>query len=219
MRRILKTNPTPSLRDWIKANKSLPNFNYEALPGAVKQKLKDQLLREQGFICAYSGQEISNDDSHIEHLKPQSLGKLGDDVAYRNVVACFPSNGGDTTYGYGAPIKGQWWNKKLFVSPLSQECDRRFSFTWSGKISAKPRGNAAAEKTISVLCLDNSTLESLRYAAIKAFFGFSFEQKPITKAHAKRLLGQLRRAKPPNRLMAFCFVIEQLLPRYIAGNP
>ena len=69
MRRIRKTHPPASLRQWINTNKTLPNFNYDALPGAVKNDLKERLLSEQGFLCAYTGLGIE-DNSHIEHLKP-----------------------------------------------------------------------------------------------------------------------------------------------------
>jgi hypothetical protein len=108
MRRIRKTNPPASLRNWIDANRQLPNFNYDALPTGVKADLKEQLLAEQGFLCAYTGRGVADDDSHIEHLKPQNKCESGEDVNYRNLVACFPVDGGDVSYGYGAPVKGGW---------------------------------------------------------------------------------------------------------------
>jgi hypothetical protein len=46
MRRIRKTHPPASLRNWTIANRELPNFNYGALPGTVKSDLKEQLISE-----------------------------------------------------------------------------------------------------------------------------------------------------------------------------
>jgi uncharacterized protein (TIGR02646 family) len=203
------------LKQWTNANKASPNFNYDALPGAVKAQLKRKLLLEQGGLCAYTGREISGLDSHVEHLKPQSEGTLGDDVDYWNVVACFPFDGGDTSHGYGAPLKADWWDELLFVSPLTSACEKRFSFSWSGKVTARPKGNAAALETIARLGLDSRQLRLLRHSAIKGFFGFGAKMRPITKHKARALLAELRRSKPPSSLLGFCFVFLQLLPKYV----
>ena len=220
MRRIRKTHPPASLRNWIAANRNLPNFNYDALPVGVKAELKDHLLSEQGFLCAYTGRGIEDDDSHIEHLKPQSetTNEPGKDVDYRNVVACFPVDGGDVSYGYGAPVKGGWWYQHLFVSPLDSDCDRRFSFTWAGKVRANPKGHEAATTTIRRLVLNNPGLVSLRRSAIKGFFGFGKNRQPITTPVAKQLRIELAQRSPPQHLRPFCFVFQQLLPKYIAGD-
>ena len=219
MRRIRKTHPPASLRNWIAANRELPNFNYGALSGAVKNDLKEHLISEQGFLCAYTGREIDDDGSHIEHLKPQNECAVGEDVNYRNLVACFPADGGDVSYGYGAPVKGGWWNEDLFVSPLAEDCKRRFIFTWAGKIKPNPTNHAAAKETIKRIGLDKSKLNSLRHSAINGFFGFGKGRQPISNQVARQLLVEIRHRQPPNKLRAFCFVFEQLLPKYIAHTP
>lgn len=218
MRRIRKTHAPASLRNWIATNRELPNFNYEALPAAVKADLKAQLLAEQGFLCAYTGREIQDDASHLEHLKPQNQCEVGEDVNYRNLVACFPVDGGDVSYGYGAPVKGGWWDEALFLSPLADDCARRFTFTWQGKIRANPKAHPAAEETIKKLGLNKRGLASLRRSAIRGFFGFGRGQQPITIPIARQLKTELTQRRPPQQLRPFCFVFEQLLPKYIAGE-
>lgn len=218
MRRVRKTHPPQSLRHWIAANRELPNFNYDTLPSRVKADLKKQLLAEQGFICAYTGLGIVDTLSHIEHLKPQCECEPGEDVAYRNLLACFPRDGGDTSYGYGSPIKGDWWNEDLFISPLMDECSRRFSFAWSGRVEPNPRSHRAAGETIRRLGLGSKSLVSLRRSAIKGFFGFGMNQERISKQEARRLLSWIDNCNANGERRPFCFVFAQLLPKYIAGN-
>lgn len=218
MRKIRKTHAPVSLRNWIAANSDLPNFSYDALPVAVKADLKEQLISEQGFLCAYTGREIHDDASHIEHLKPQNLCENGEDVDYRNLVACFPVDGGDVSYGYGAPVKAGWWDADLFLSPLADDCARHFAFTWQGKVRANPKTHQAADTTIKRLGLNKRGLASLRRSAIRGFFGFGRGQQPITIPIARQLRTELAQRRPPQQLRPFCFVFEQLLPKYIAGE-
>ena len=161
MRRIVKTHAPLDLTQWRKENKN-SNHSYTDLSPAVYESLKKKLLREQGYLCAYTGTFISYDSSHIEHLKPQSKCDDWEDVEYRNVVACFPADGGDVTYGYGAPVKGKWWDDTLFVSPLSAGCEQRFRFVWSGHIHPCPSNHVGAIETIKAIALDHDTLRKLR---------------------------------------------------------
>lgn len=62
--------------------------------GSIKTALRDSLLKEQGFICAYCQEEIENHPlkSKIEHVKPQrDYSALG--LNYSNLVIC--CNGGE----------------------------------------------------------------------------------------------------------------------------
>ncbi|MBK4732795.1 TIGR02646 family protein [Oxynema sp. CENA135] len=226
MRRIRKTHPPKEFLDWLQVNKGL-DCSYGALQGKeAHSALKLHLLKEQGYLCAYTGISISVEESHIEHLKPQSLcrnvpnpGNFDylEDVEYRNMVACFPKDGGDTSYGYGAPIKAGWWDEEEFISPCQEDCERKFSYQWSGKICPTDENDRAAMTTIENLGLDARRLRERRRKAIKGFFGFG-SKKPLTKKEAKNILGKLGQPdRSTGQLKEFCFVFEQLLPKYI--NP
>jgi hypothetical protein len=106
----------------------------------------------------------------------------------------------------------------LFLSPLAEECERRFSFTWAGKVRANPKGHKAATTTIQRLGLNSRGLVSLRRSAIKGFFGFGDNRQPITIPAARALQTELTKRRPPQQLRPFCFVFQQLLPKYIAGG-
>jgi uncharacterized protein (TIGR02646 family) len=215
MRQIRKTHPPQAFLNWLTANKEL-DCSYGALVGRPAHiELKQSLIREQGFLCAYTGREILEVSSHVEHLKPQSRCTGNEDVEYRNVVACFPANGGDTSHGYGAPVKGDWWEEALFVSPLSADCERRFIFSWSGKIAPNPKDHQGAQETIKVLKLDHDNLVHLRRKAIQGFFGFG-SAKPLSKQEARRLLVTMDRPNAVGKLTPFCFVLKPLLEKHSA---
>ncbi len=218
MRKIVKTHPPQALIDWLDENIDVNN-TYDSLNGTNAHKaLKDKLLKEQGYICAYTGQEINASSSHVEHIKPKSQCDDGEDVDYKNLVACFPSNGGDKSHGYGAPMKGDWWDDQKFVSPLSDDCERRFKFSWNGRVCPNLDDDKAAETTIGVLCLDNGELQNLREAQIKSFFGWSRRNpKGISDKDAQMALRNIDKIDSNGHLMEFCFVLKQLLPRYISG--
>jgi uncharacterized protein (TIGR02646 family) len=219
MKKISKTHAPPSLREWLLANAN-SNNDYDSLVGHIAHKeLKIQLLKEQGYLCAYTGQRITSKTCHLEHIIPQKICRNGEDVDYRNLIACFPEAGGDTSYGFGAPIKAGWWEPALFVSPLSDDCERRFSFKWSGHVCAEPENYLPAVETIKVIGLDHENLRKLRSKNISGFFGFSKHSadKPLTRKQAQQLLGKIDQKDPNGQFIEYCFVIKQLLPKYIAG--
>ena len=44
---------------------------YANLSGVEKQAVKQSLTSEQGYLCCYCERRLTDDDSHIEHFKPQ----------------------------------------------------------------------------------------------------------------------------------------------------
>jgi uncharacterized protein (TIGR02646 family) len=220
MRRITKSHAPKKLQDWCDDNKDL-NHSYTDLLGTkAHAALKEKLLGEQGALCAYTGRAITDETSHVEHIKPQNKCAEWEDVEYRNVVACFPADGGDTSYGYGAPIKGGWWDAAKFISPLEDDCERRFRFAWSGHIHPCSDDHEAAKSTIEVLKLNNEELRKLRKARIDGFFGFGAKTKtrPLSISEAKVAHANIDSVNATGHLQEFCFVLKQLLPKYIAGE-
>ncbi|TLP75170.1 TIGR02646 family protein [Pseudomonas nitroreducens] len=217
MRRITKTHPPKEVREWREANREINHTYRDLLGTAAHGALKAKLLAEQGGLCAYTGRSIDNHSSHIEHIKPQCECAEWEDVEYRNVVACFPGDGGDVSHGYGAPVKASWWDEQRFVSPLSTDCERLFTFVWSGHVYPNPKSHDAATSTIEALRLDAESLRQLRKARIYGFFGLGPKTRtqPLSIADAKTALANIERRDREGRLQEFCFVLKQLLPKYI----
>ncbi len=214
MRSIRKTHQPEELKQWLKDNKDL-DCCYGALRGKpAHTALKEKLLKEQHYLCAYTGRRISINSSHCEHLKPQNKCVGTEDVSYKNIVACFPKDGGDESYGYGAPIKKGQWNPALFLSPCSSNAERKYRFSWSGKINPTNSSDKQAIYTIDLLKLDHPELSKLRKSAIKGFFGFNKPGKELTKKQAHILLRKIDTPTSNGQLRPFCFILKQLLNKY-----
>jgi uncharacterized protein (TIGR02646 family) len=207
MRRIEKRREPVELSQWRSANAGTPNCSYRHLSGDAHSAVKTSLLAEQGRLCAYTGHRIGSDSCHIEHLKPQHHCTDDESVDYQNLVACYPLNGHP---GYGAKQKDNWPSTQeeaaLFVSPLSNDCESRFSFSASGRISASNPADSAALETIRRLKLDHSTLQKFRREA-------SDPIKLLSIKAARNRLADLGRETA--LLTPFCFAVKQVLLKHI----
>jgi hypothetical protein len=69
VRQIFKGEEPAELHRWKIENVETPQvLTYRNMPRA---QVKNQMLREQCFLCAYTMQEISSSgDCHIEHIVP-----------------------------------------------------------------------------------------------------------------------------------------------------
>lgn len=219
MRAISKSRNFKPLSDWLKLSATTPNKLYKHMPQDVKDKLLEKLVAEQYHLCAYSGVEIEDGTSHIEHVKPRNIceeesllnPRLREDVSYFNMIACFPKNGGDKSHGFGAPVKGGNWEEANFVSPLSSGCERRFRYSWSGKMQGI-EGDTAADATIELLKLNCDSLIKRRRKAIMSFFGLGKGLTPISDLEKSKLLRIIDRPKQ-GKLTEFAFVLKHLLER------
>lgn len=223
MRAITKQGTPIALQNWVRdMRRDAPqNLSYNNLPTGVKDDVKKALLAEQGHLCAYTLRRLSSiEDCHIEHVEPQSsVPSKGLD--YSNMAACAPKNGGDTSPGYGAPIKA---GRAVvlntdFVSPHTPDCDARFQFDAQGGLQAMPE-DAAAQETIKTLNLDHEALIDLRRAALQAH-GLSFTPRTTRMARQLKSATEARRfatevLQPNNRghLEPFCLALAQVALNY-----
>lgn len=72
MKSIIKQDEPQEFINW----KAMANDDwkpvYDDMGSAIKNVLKQSLMAEQGYICCYCERRLTDDDSHIEHLRPQS---------------------------------------------------------------------------------------------------------------------------------------------------
>ncbi len=221
--RYIRKLPEPSeLKQWKKDNAATPqNLCYGNLPGKVNEAVKRNLLQEQGFVCAYTMRRLSGlKDCHIEHVLAQNAARE-EDLEYANMAACFPGNGGDTSHGYGAPIKAgtKVAHNDNFVSPHNPGCEQRFRYDKKGAISAA-KGDRAAESAIGILKLNHGKLVDLRRGAIEAH-GLALRhgstrkaRKPISAAEARRFAEKVLEPSPEGRLEPFCVALSQVALEY-----
>lgn len=106
MKHIQKTNEPATFIKWKQSfrNKNGRNPHYKDLNDDKEQKnqVKEALLEEQGYICCYCCNEVSKENSHIEHLKPKGNTQYNHlDVDYGNLLAsCQGPNGKQDSCGH-----------------------------------------------------------------------------------------------------------------------
>lgn len=84
-----KINKGPEPIKWKQYRKT-PGVKYQSIP-----ELRDSLLKEQGYICAYCMRKVphkdknSTEDSRIEHIKCREK-YPEEELVYSNMVICCP---------------------------------------------------------------------------------------------------------------------------------
>ena len=219
MKRITKARTPSALTQWMRNQKGI-NLTYGDLSGNVKQIVLNSLLKEQGWICCYTGLRINEDGSHIEHLYPQTLcrkepGQPGlygakRDVDYTNLLAAYPAETrkGETGCPYGAVVRKDWYDAQSFVHPLRPDCETQFMYTLDGEIKpADGNPNGPAAMTIEELCLNHGILVQQRKAAIDALL-FD-DQTPLSKAQLEKINKTIFDRDQNGQFTQFCFVLKQ----------
>lgn len=141
---------------------------YAALSGAAKRAVKDALMAEQGYICCYCERHLTDNDSHIEHFRPQSDAAVHP-LNYDNLLCSCQNNPKKGIPRHCGVLKDDWFDETQLISPLDSSCETRFVFTGDGRISPAHTTDRAAEETISRLGLDIPKLTDLRQKVIEPF--------------------------------------------------
>jgi uncharacterized protein (TIGR02646 family) len=210
MKHIIKGEEPTQFAEW----KALANAEwqptYSDLRGEEKAAVKTALMEEQGYICCYCERKLDNEDSHIEHIIPQSENSITA-LDFSN-MACScqkPKNKGIPLHCGNK--KGNWYEANSFVSPLDPDCEQCFIFTGDGHIHPAEHRNEAAKKTISHLDLDIPKLVALREAAISIFQDEILTQDEVQKFAIKYL-----EKTPQGTFNEFWTTIKYLFAREIA---
>jgi uncharacterized protein (TIGR02646 family) len=219
MKYIVKQPAPPSLVEWTAANRSLPNFCYTALPAIVKDDLWATLLKDQYYLCAYTGLRAERSTSHIEHMLPQSVclreGMPGSTVDYRNMVACVPGDG-DPNPGYGAREKDAWpelAEQIDFLKPTDPSCETRIRYNRDGTIKPASDSDRAATTTIAKLNLGHDTLRILRRDSIGELF-MGVRGRSLTRSDLVKRYRELQNPRD-GRLEEFFIAKKQCLEKKI----
>lgn len=215
MRSIAKGAEPRALIQWKADNAQTPENLVYGGGGFPAEAVRMALLAEQCHLCAYTMKRLktaaecreqgldTTDACHIEHLLPQARKAPGEDIDYRNMVACYPPSRSRIACGYGAQAKGDFDpTTGSFVSPLSSNAERHFELDALGGITGRtPEGVA----TIQVLRLDHPALVNDRAAVIRG--ALRPKGKPLSAAAARRLAGQVMRPNQEGCLPAYCVAV------------
>ncbi|OWP86715.1 hypothetical protein BWK60_07400 [Flavobacterium covae] len=223
MKRIIKGNEPASFIKFKQDNaKAGVTIRYnDDLHESERKPIKEALLNEQGFICAYTLKRIDLDSCHIEHLKPEELCRKQmkegietvSDLDYSNMVACFPIKGpkGIPKEKYFGAIKKDdiWVNDgRDYVLPLQVNCEDHFQYNKSGGVVGL---TVNGQNTITLLALDHSTLIEERKNAIEAFIG---KTNPIKKAKTIQAIAEIDKLSN-GKYVEFCIPLKHALKEHL----
>jgi len=184
---IHKHNEPNDFTEWKKSN-GIPGNDreWDNLRNPEKDIVHHSLLNEQGAVCCYCEQKVSDTESHIEHIKPQSS-YLSDRFDYNNLLASCEGSGHSNHCGHA---KSSWYEASLFVSPLQQNCHTFFKFTSAGEIKQTddPEKKPAAVETINHLKLNHSSLTANRKATWEGLFDESLSDEDLKSLREKYVL-------------------------------
>lgn len=233
MRQIQKGNECEALSTWRQNNAAVPQnlvYGKGEFPGSA---VLDALLTEQGFLCAYTLKLIDAKSAHVEHLKPQrkcreedaqreakKVALCREDIAWNNLVACFPAPNAAAPPGYGAVKKDKWWpaiGANGFVSPLNADCESRFHFELNGAIRPANATDAAAAETINEIGLDDSRLQELRRRAFIEMGLHPRSERPLrSPTKVRQLIAAWLHRDGNNKFKEFCVPLRAVALRHLA---
>ncbi len=165
MKYIQKRQEPASFTEWKSQISEDWQPTWEILRSSEKRDLHDALLREQGYICCYCEMRITQQNSHIEHLKPRTNYPTSA-LDYANLLASCQRE--RSAVKHCAYKKDDWYDEQLMVSPLKPNCADFFRYTEDGRIlpTEDASKNAAAVTTIDKLGLNADRLVDMRSQAI-----------------------------------------------------
>ncbi len=180
-----------------------------------KTQLREELLKEQGYICCYCTRSINNSHTtKIDHFLPKEKDKYPQKVfTYDNLLAC--CDGGerdkerprelycDTKKGNQDPT-----NPVQVISPFHPNCEDFFEFDEMGKIHAV-NGDNLGKETIKFFGLDARALNMLREKAINEYILNIWTEDMDTVLETSLLKERVN-----GRFQPFCTAIISVLRNY-----
>ena len=188
MKHIVKTAEPQEFSAWKSMANSDWQPTYAELRGEIKKAVKDALMSEQGYICCYCERRLTDEDSHIEHFKPQSDSSVNP-LDFANMLCSCQSQLKKGDPRHCGNLKDNWFDDRLNISPLDSGGEGRFSFSADGKIDPADKTDQAAKETIKRLGLDIPKVNALRKQVIEPFLDDSLNDsdlKEFVKGYLKK---------------------------------
>ncbi len=198
---------------------------YADMPAAVKGKVMDSLMAEQGYLCAYCMSRIDKESKKhratIEHCIPQAVTDERERLNYKNMLAvCWgnrdaPSNEDKSCDAKrGSLPREQQIMKKINV--LDKRTLNQIQYLSDGTIfSEDPEVMEDLTKRLNLNCeargLKNCRLEALR--AVQKKINKEYPNKTAPKEYLRELFEHY--SKPTERKKPYCGIIISWLNKRI----
>jgi uncharacterized protein (TIGR02646 family) len=212
MKQIAKNNEPQAIIDWKDDASDEWQPTYRDAPKPI---LRQNLAGEQGYICCYCNQDISDDDFHIEHFRPQHP-YTDLELEYVNLHASCIKNKPKGSPSHCGDAKGNWFDNTLTLSPLENN-ESSFRYSYNGDIEAAIPN---ASDMIEQLNLKDESLKAKRLAELSGILDENFIES-ASNAELLTLFDRVSRkidGKYQPFLVAIQQQIKQLLPANLAVN-
>jgi uncharacterized protein (TIGR02646 family) len=166
-----KKNSSPQeLVNWIASFQGGSPPKWEKINLSVKGRLKNALLKEQGWVCAYCGKSVGKEsgnrgsgnddkkgDNHIEHFIPKSTNK-NCTYDYGNLfISCGPSNGNGAPKTCGDAKENRIPTDPANLIPSHPDCEKRFRYD-GGAVNPANSSDQHVIDAIAALNLNETSL-------------------------------------------------------------
>lgn len=152
----------------------------------VKDKIRNQLLAEQGYLCAYCMRRIEKENMKVEHFQCQNIYK-DLQLDYSNLLGCCKGNEGESISNQTCDTKKG--NRSLSYSPASSsvDIDSKIHYKKSGTIFSCDK--VFDKELNAVLNLNSTRLKANRKSALEGIQTILDKNRgKRTKADIDRLL-------------------------------
>lgn len=190
MKFIHKGSAPEEYARWCASGNEAWQPGYDVLPGPLKDRVKTELIREQGGICCYCERTLQMDDSHVEHVRPQHLADV-DPLDFTNMACSCQDQVKKGEPRHCGNLKQGWYDDAVFVNPFDPGCESAFLYTGDGRILPAKEDDTAADSTIKKLGLDIPKLTDLREKALEPFLDLELSNQDVeTFAESYLLKGE-----------------------------
>lgn len=178
-----------------------------------KEQLREELLKEQGYICCYCNRRIDLQNNSIEHFLPKgnpSYFKFA--YSYDNLFLSCDGFAKEPSPRLVSCNERRLEHELLPLSPLHEDIESHFTFTIDGQIVALTQ---QGETLIKKLGLDIDQLNDLR----KAYIGDYIYENPFEKTFISAEVAQQRMAElnelQNGQFTPFSVAIQQVIENAI----
>ena len=191
-----------------------PQAHFDDMPPDIKAILRQSLLEEQGYLCAYCMSKIC-DKVKIEHYEPRNP---QNELDYSNLLAVCTGNsaGNQREHQHCDTKKG---NKHLHVNPQNIDHIKQISYRSDGTIYARDNADFNADLNLTLnLNDDYGYLKANRKRALdvlKMNIRKIFANKSADRAYLEKLLNFYGNTDENGKRAGYGGIIIDYLVKYL----
>ena len=223
MKRISKSDSPEWFEEWKKKfekeNGRKPHYKGDFSTGSRnsanrRRKLREELLKEQGYICCYCMKRINLDSSHNEHFWPKEVFR-DRDMDYKNLFASCQGVEILDEDKHCGHRKKNWWEDSM-ISPTHPDVEKMFRNSVSGEVHSVPEREESViiDQMISEFGLNNYALIRNRREAIEASEIFDEREDDYSDKEIKDFI-EYYSNKHEGQYIPYCQAIVDSLERQL----